>query len=61
VQRKQQVGECWVCVIFFARVVVSKRLCRACRGLEGGCRGSGAAPPNFFSHWDDIFSGPHDI
>ena len=20
-QRKQQVGECWVCVIFFARVV----------------------------------------
>jgi hypothetical protein len=22
-QRKQQVGECWVCVIFFARVVVS--------------------------------------
>jgi hypothetical protein len=21
-QRKQQVGECWVCVIFFARVVV---------------------------------------
>jgi hypothetical protein len=22
-QRKQQVGECWVCVIFFVRVVVS--------------------------------------
>jgi hypothetical protein len=26
-QRKQQVGECWVCVIFFARVVVSERMC----------------------------------
>jgi hypothetical protein len=23
-QRKQQVGECWVCVIFFSRVVVSQ-------------------------------------
>jgi hypothetical protein len=22
-QRKQQVGECWVCVIFFSRIVVS--------------------------------------
>jgi hypothetical protein len=55
-QRKQQVGECWVCVIFFARVVVSKRMCRAHRGVRGGgCRpplggcspllgGSGAAP-----------------
>jgi hypothetical protein len=32
-QRKQQVGECWVCVIFFARVVVSERMW----GLEGGC------------------------
>jgi hypothetical protein len=30
-QRKQQVGECWVCVIFFARVVVSA-LCRVRRG-----------------------------
>jgi hypothetical protein len=38
-QRKQQVGECWVCVIFFARVVV---LC--CMGVWGG-----ASPPrNFF-------------
>jgi hypothetical protein len=41
-QRKQQVGECWVCVIFFARVVVFV-LCQACIG------GSGAsAPENFF-------------
>jgi hypothetical protein len=24
VQRKQQVGECWVCVIFFKQVVVCK-------------------------------------
>jgi hypothetical protein len=26
-QRKQQVGECWVCVIFFARVVVLNFFC----------------------------------
>jgi hypothetical protein len=64
---------CWVCVIFFARVVVSER-------LHWVCGGSGAAPPNFF-FWvdiispvssrhiiagptyfrDDIFPGPHDI
>ena len=42
-QRKQQVGECWVCVIFFARVVVSERMHRARRGLEGGVQG-GRAP-----------------
>jgi hypothetical protein len=30
-QRKQQVGECWVCVIFFARVVVSDH----CSGFGG--------------------------
>jgi hypothetical protein len=35
-QRKQQVGECWVCVIFFARVVVSECMCRAHRGVRGG-------------------------
>jgi hypothetical protein len=35
-QRKQQVGECWVCVILFARVVVSECMCRATGGLEGG-------------------------
>jgi hypothetical protein len=34
-QRKQQVGECWVCVIFFARVVVSERMCRVRRGVQG--------------------------
>jgi hypothetical protein len=44
-QRKKQVGECWVCVIFFARVVV---LC-----IGGGnprCGGLGATPifENFF-------------
>jgi hypothetical protein len=70
-------GCCWVCVIFFARVVVSECLRRACRGVRGGCRGapaggSGAAPPNFFFFSgrhifgptyfrDDIFPGPHDI
>jgi hypothetical protein len=67
---------CWVCVIFFARVVVSERLASA--GRAGGCRG--AAPPKKF-FWadifspvssrhiiagptyfrDDIFPGPHDI
>jgi hypothetical protein len=46
VQRKQQVGECWVCVIFFARVVASEHLHRVHRGVRGGCRG--AEPPNFF-------------
>ena len=64
-QRKQQVGECWVCVIFFARVVVSERLCRARRGFGG------SAPRMFFLgrhifagptyFRDDIFSGPRDI
>jgi hypothetical protein len=55
-QRKQQVGECWVCVIFFARVVVFERMCRVRRGVRGGggCRGGcrgvqgGSAPENFF-------------
>jgi hypothetical protein len=32
-QRKQQVGECWVCVIFFARPNLVSTLCGAC----GGC------------------------
>jgi hypothetical protein len=35
-QRKQQVGECWVCVIFFARVVVYECMRRARRGVRGG-------------------------
>jgi hypothetical protein len=59
VQRKQQVGECWVCVIFFAQVVVSERL----RQVRGGVRGGrapragvrGQRPRNFF-FWADIFS-----
>jgi hypothetical protein len=66
---------CWVCVIFFARVVVSERLRRARRGVRGGPLGppsggaggrspprggSGAAPPKK-KFWADIFPGPHDI
>jgi hypothetical protein len=47
---------CWVCVIFFARVVVSERLRRARgggkRGVQGGgppARGFwGSAPEKFF-------------
>jgi hypothetical protein len=59
VQRKQQVGECWVCVIFFARVVVFECLRRACRGVRGGVGGQGGVRgqcprKNFF--WVDIFS-----
>jgi hypothetical protein len=38
-QRKQQVGECWVCVIFFARVVV------VCNPLRSG--GFGGNTPEF--------------
>jgi hypothetical protein len=61
VQIKQQVGECWVCVIFFARVVVSERLRRVRRGVRGGVQGGGAPRvgiqgqcPRFF-----FFSGRH--
>jgi hypothetical protein len=65
---------CWVCVIFFARVVVSERLRRACRGVRGGaarpplggCRGAeppargfgGSAPEIFFFSGRHIFAGP---
>jgi hypothetical protein len=61
---------CWVCVIFFARVVVSERLRWAHRGVRGGaarpplggCMGAeppargfgGSAPRKNF--WADIFS-----
>jgi hypothetical protein len=44
--------------------VSERRLHWARRGVQGGGAphgGSGAAPQNFFSHWDDIFLGPHDI
>jgi hypothetical protein len=59
-QRKQQVGECWVCVIFFACVCVgtsdsttasddpsSSSLCVVCVGcfLGGSQGGPGMAPP----------------
>jgi hypothetical protein len=54
-QRKQQVGECWVCVIFFACVCVgtsdsttasddpsSSALCVVCTGrFLGGSQGGG--------------------
>jgi hypothetical protein len=49
-------GYCWVCVIFFAQVVVSERLHRARKGVRGGVQGGGAPhvgvrgqhPRNFF-------------
>jgi hypothetical protein len=67
VQRKQQVGECWVCVIFFARVVVSETYFRDVGGLEGGSEPPGGVhitAPNISGTTyfrDDIFPGPHDI
>jgi hypothetical protein len=49
-QRKQQVGECWVCVILFAQVVVS--VFHQVRGGGGGgippCRDSGENAQIFF-------------
>ena len=48
-------GECWVCVIFFAQVAVFERLRRVRRGVRGGVQ----RPRNFFSHRDDIFSRRH--
>jgi hypothetical protein len=58
-QRKQQVGECWVCVIFFACVCVgasdstiasedpsSSALCVMCtRCFLGGSQGGPGMPP----------------
>jgi hypothetical protein len=58
-QRKQQVGECWVCVIFFACVCVgasdsttasddpfSSGLCVVCIGhFLGGSQGGHMPPP----------------
>jgi hypothetical protein len=61
-QRKQQVGECWVCVIFFACVCVgasdsttasddpsSSALCVMCtrRFPRGVPRGVGMPPPGY--------------
>jgi hypothetical protein len=43
-QRKQQVGECWVCVIFFAQVVVSEHMRRAA-GVGGLWGVWGQRPP----------------
>ena len=36
VERKQQVGECWVCVILFPRLV-----------MRGGVTGGGDSPPMY--------------
>ena len=52
---------CWVCVILFARVVVSERLRRVRRGVRGGVEPPawgfvGSAPENFFLG-RHIFSG----
>jgi hypothetical protein len=69
---KDDVESCWVCVIFFARVVVAERLCRACGGVRGGrapragVRGQRPREiffgPTYFRRFrDDIFLGPHDI
>jgi hypothetical protein len=51
-QRKQQVGECWVCVIFFARLALVFATLRRVQGDYRGaisplrdCGGLGAAPP----------------
>jgi hypothetical protein len=60
-QRKQQVGECWVCVIFFACVCVWVRQIRQLRltvpsptvlpcapgAFLGGPRGGRYAPPGY--------------
>jgi hypothetical protein len=50
----EHVIKCWVCVIFFARVVVSERLHQARSPPRGG---SGAAPPKFFFLSRHIFAG----
>jgi hypothetical protein len=61
---------CWVCVIFFARVVVFERLCRARKGVRGGVQGGSASEKKFSGRHiivgqtyfrDDIFPEPHDI
>jgi hypothetical protein len=57
-QRKQQVGECWVCVIFFACVCVGASdtttasfgpyklgLCRCIGRFLGGSQGGAGMPP----------------
>jgi hypothetical protein len=57
-QRKQQVGECWVCVIFFACVCVGASdtttasdgpyklgLCRCVGRFLGGSQGGAGMPP----------------
>jgi hypothetical protein len=62
-QRKQQEGECWVCVILFSQIELVSMLCRVCSlGNRGrstpfpvGSQGDGAPcpgvlPPIFF-YW----------
>jgi len=67
VEIKQQVGECWACVIFFPRLPQGGNsphfmLCQAqqgvCRGVVAPQHGvQGSAPLNFFGpyiRWADI-------
>jgi hypothetical protein len=67
-QRKQQVGECWVCVIFFACVCVgtsgsttasnnpsSSSLCGMCIGRFP--RGGRYAPPGYAAVPPNFFLG----
>jgi hypothetical protein len=64
-QRKQQVGECWVCVIFFACVCVGADMTTADvpRGVPGGAgmpplvTHLGQCPQFFFWAVFAIFSG----
>jgi hypothetical protein len=71
-QRKQQVGECWVCVIFFACVCVgtldmaiasddpfSSGICFMCVGRfpRGVLGGDRYAPPGYTQHRDFFFGG----
>ena len=64
VERKQQVGECWVCVIFFPRLVARAVRCTRCsRGVTGGAAPPpvgvrGSAPKNFFWGAVPLIGGP---
>jgi hypothetical protein len=68
-QRKQQVGECWVCVIFFACVCVWVRQIRQLRltipspralscasgaFLGGSQGGAGMPPPGYAQHLGQV-------
>jgi hypothetical protein len=68
IERKQQVGECWVCVIFFACVFVgapdmttasddpsSSDFCLMCIGCFPG--GGASMPPPGYAHFPNFFFG----